>query len=166
MNSTPEAQPSVSASSPSATPTSTSTPESELFLGQMLPITAQAEMAGTTIQLEVAQTAQQQSLGLMYRTSLADDRGMLFPFNPPRAVQFWMKNVAISLDMVFIHQGRVIAIAADVPPCAADPCPTYGPFRQLVDSVIELRGGRAAELGLAVGDSVVISPLAPPGPNP
>ena len=130
--------------------------------GQMLPISAQTEIGGQIIQLEVAVTQQQQALGLMYRTELADNRGMLFPFAPARPVGFWMKNVSISLDMIFLFQGSVVAIAADVPPCPAAPCPTYGPEdRHIVDQVIELRGGRAAELGIQVGDVVTINPLEP-----
>jgi uncharacterized protein len=124
-------------------------------LGQVLPITAQAKMAGQVIQLEVAQTPEQQQMGLMYRTAVAADRGMLFPFNPPRPVQFWMKHVVINLDMVFMRQGKVVAIAANVPPCKADPCAMYGP-QTLIDQVIELRGGRAQEIGLKVGDRVTV----------
>jgi len=127
--------------------------------GQLLPITAEADLAGTIIQLEVAETRQQQALGLMYRTELADDRGMLFPFEFPRRASFWMKNVPISLDMIFLLDGQVQAIAENVPPCEAEPCPTYGPGALLVDQVIELRGGRAAEIGLEPGDTVEIRPL-------
>jgi uncharacterized membrane protein (UPF0127 family) len=129
--------------------------------GQVLPITAEVELGGVTIGLEVARTPEEQALGLMYRQELSDDRGMVFPFSPPRPVSFWMKNVVISLDMVFVQGGEIVGIAADVPPCAADPCPTYGPGRQVVSYVIELRGGRAAELGLEVGDSVDIEWLTP-----
>lgn len=125
--------------------------------GQMLPISAQAEIGGQRILLEVARTQQQQQIGLMYRTSLAANRGMLFSFDPPRPVSFWMKNTKIPLDMIFLQAGRVKAISANVPPCTADPCPSYGPENTIIiDQVIELRGGRAAELGLKVGDRVSI----------
>jgi uncharacterized membrane protein (UPF0127 family) len=124
--------------------------------GQILPVTAEVELGGQTIGLEVAQTPQQQAIGLMARESLADDRGMLFPFEPARPVSFWMKNVRIPLDMVFIHDDQIMAIANNVPPCQADPCPTYGPGRQAIDYVIELRGGLAGELGLQAGDTVEI----------
>ena len=123
--------------------------------GQVLPITAQATLAGETFDLEVAKTSEEQQLGLMHRNALPDNRGMLFPFSPARPVAFWMKNVPVGLDMVFVYQGQVQGIA-EAPPCTADPCPTYGPGRQLVDNVIELRIGRAAELGLEPGDSVEI----------
>ncbi|MGL6342874.1 MAG: DUF192 domain-containing protein [Waterburya sp.] len=136
----------------------------EIKQGQMLPITATAEMAGETIQLEVAKTPEQQATGLMFRESLADNRGMLFPFENERIARFWMKNVSISLDMIFLNDNRIVGIAADVPPCQADPCPVYGPETSkeqviLVDQVIELRGGRAAELGLKTGDKINIKLL-------
>jgi uncharacterized protein len=128
--------------------------------GQQLPISAQATIAKQVIQLEVALTPRQQAVGLMYRPSLPDDRGMLFPFDTARPVSFWMKNVLIPLDMVFMRDGVVQAIAANVPPCADEPCDTYGP-NVLIDQVIELRGGRAAELGLKVGDRISIKYLSP-----
>ena len=135
--------------------------------GQMLPISALAEMAGQKISLEVARTPEEQAMGLMYRTSLAADRGMLFPFEPPRPVSFWMKNTLIPLDMVFLRNGEVKAIATNVPPCTTTPCPSYGPSTE-IDQVIELRGGRAAELGLKLGDRVSIKFLqgntTPPAP--
>ena len=131
--------------------------------GQNLPITAMAIIKGEIIKLEVAETPEEQAMGLMYRTSLADDRGMLFPFNPPRPVSFWMKNCLISLDMIFIRDGVVRAIIPDVPPCTAEPCPTYGPDIP-IDSVMELRAGRAAELGLEVGDRLNLQFLETNGP--
>lgn len=133
--------------------------------GQMLPISAQAEIKGKRIMLEVARTPQQQQIGLMYRTSLPDDRGMLFPFDPPQPVSFWMKNTLIELDMIFLQNGQVKAIKANVPPCTTTPCPSYGPSQILIDQVIELRGGRAAELGLNVGDRITIDFLDDPKPS-
>jgi len=123
--------------------------------GQMLPITARATIAGETIQLEVAETPEQQMMGLMFRTSLPDDRGMLFPFESPQMAGFWMKNCKIPLDMIFLRDGVVRYIEVNAPPCTADPCPSYGPDVP-VDGVIELRGGRALELGLQVGDRIPI----------
>jgi uncharacterized membrane protein (UPF0127 family) len=124
-------------------------------LGQTLPISAKAIIAGKVIELEVASSPEQQAMGLMYRRSLADNRGMMFTFDPPQPVSFWMKNTLIPLDIIFLEGGKVKAISADVPPCKSDPCPTYGP-NVAVDRVIELRGGRAAELGLKPGDRVSI----------
>jgi uncharacterized membrane protein (UPF0127 family) len=139
--------------------TTTPTEASVNSLGQQLPISAVATIPdGTQIQLEVAQTPQQQAMGLMYRQALPDNRGMLFNFPSPQPVSFWMKNVPVALDMVFLRQGVVQYVEASAPPCTTEPCPTYGP-RTLIDQVIELRSGRAAELNLKKGDKVTIESL-------
>ena len=125
--------------------------------GQKLPVSAQTTIRGQTILLEVARTPEEQSTGLMYRTNLAADRGMLFVFAPARPVGFWMKNTLIPLDMVFVSNGVVKYISKQVPPCKADPCPSYGPeSKTAIDGVIELRSGRATELRLNVGDRLEI----------
>ena len=125
--------------------------------GQKLPVSAQTTIGGQTILLEVARTPDEQSTGLMYRTNLAADRGMLFVFAPARPVGFWMKNTLIPLDMVFVSNGVVKYISKQVPPCKADPCPSYGPeSKTAIDGVIELRSGRATELRLKVGDRLEI----------
>ncbi|HEY9881852.1 MAG TPA: DUF192 domain-containing protein [Leptolyngbyaceae cyanobacterium] len=160
----PENPPETMSPTPS---TSSSEAQTNPAPGQQLPISAKAELGGQEIFLEVAATREQQALGLMYRPALPADRGMLFPFSPPRPVSFWMMNVPVPLDMVFVHQGKIKAIAESAPPCTAEPCPTYGPpGRQIVDYVIELRAGRAAELGLSAGDTVTITPLETPLKSP
>jgi uncharacterized protein len=130
-------------------------------LGQVLPITARAMMGGVAIDLEVAQTSEQQSLGLMYRRELADNRGMLFPLSQPMMARFWMKNCLISLDMVFLRGDRIKYIAENVPPCKKEPCPVYG-ADSFVDRVIELRAGRAKELNLKKGDYISLHFLDSP----
>jgi uncharacterized protein len=147
----------AASSHPGASSTSASQPATMQAKnsGQMLPLSAQITVADQVIQLEVAQTMEQQEIGLMYRTELAKDRGMVFVFDPPRRTAFWMKNTLIPLDMVFLLKGKVQAVSSNVPPCQADPCPTYGP-KALVDQVIELRAGRALELGLKQGDRLVL----------
>ncbi|MCS6781947.1 MAG: DUF192 domain-containing protein [Gloeomargarita sp. SKYBB_i_bin120] len=129
---------------------------------QYLPVRAQFQHNGQRVLLEVAWTPEQQALGLMYRERLVPDRGMLFPFYPPRPVQFWMKNMRAPIDMVFLRENRVIAIYPNVPPCPRDPCPTYGPD-DLVDAVIELAPGRAQQLGLRVGDTLIVRLIRPSG---
>ena len=125
--------------------------------GQSLPVEAKAMLNEQVIELEVAKTPEQQSIGLMYRESLADNRGMLFVFDPARPVRFWMKNVNFFLDMVFLFNGEVKHVVTNVPPCRKDPCFTYGPILNTdIDMVIELRGGRAAQLGIESGDHIHI----------
>ena len=149
-----------SALNPAPPPTPIPSPQVESGSGQTLPISAQATIAGSTIKLEVARTPKQQATGLMYRSALGDDQGMLFPFDPPQVVGFWMKNVLIPLDMIFMRDGEVKMIAASVPPCNTNPCPAYR-SKTAINQVIELRGGRAASLGLKVGDRVKLQLLRP-----
>lgn len=120
---------------------------------QVLPVTAKVVVQGKILELEVARTAEQISSGLMFREELPADRGMLFIYEPARVVRFWMRNVLSPLDMIFLREGEIIHIARSVPPCRGVICPAYGPDAP-VDQVIELRGGGAEELGLAVGDSL------------
>ena len=101
--------------------------------------------------VEVARTPEQQNYGLMNRSSLAPDRGMIFPYDPPQAVAFWMKDTLIPLDIIFIAPGgTILNIAANTTPLSLEPRPSAGP----VEAVLELAGGRAAELGIEEGDRV------------
>jgi hypothetical protein len=82
-----------------------------------LPISAQATIPnGAKINLEVAKTPEQQAMGLMYRPALPDDRGMLFVFPSAQPVSFWMLNVPVSLDMVFLQDGVIKYIETAAPP--------------------------------------------------
>ena len=123
---------------------------------QYLPITARAKIAGRIINLEVTRTIPEQSKGLMFRSTLPDDRGMLFNFDPPQAIAFWMKNVPVPLDMVFIYQGKIVAISPSAAPCKATPCAVYPSTPVVTDQVIELRSGLAKEMGLKLGDRVIV----------
>lgn len=106
--------------------------------------------------VEVAATEPQQQQGLMYRPPLAHNAGMLFaPYppdgGPPRAANFWMKNTPSPLDILFIRPDRTIAtVAENTVPFSEAPVPSGEP----VSAVLELGGGRAAELGIAAGDKV------------
>ena len=101
--------------------------------------------------VEVARTPGQQEHGLMGRRSLAADAGMLFPYDPPQPASFWMRNTLIPLDMIFIRaDGSIARIAANTVPMSETPVTVAEP----VTAVLELRGGRAAELGIRPGDRV------------
>lgn len=102
-------------------------------------------------EVEVARTGGQQERGLMYRTRIAPDGGMIFPMDPPRDAAFWMKNTLVPLDMLFIRaDGTIARIAAMTVPRSLDVVPAGEP----VAAVLELAGGRAAALGIAAGDRV------------
>jgi uncharacterized protein len=95
----------------------------------------------------------------MFRPTLDEDRGMLFNFDPPQALSFWMKNVPVPLDMVFVYQGKVVAIAPNVPPCKTDECPLYPENPVTSDRVIELRSGLTKKIDLNVGDQLKIEKI-------
>jgi hypothetical protein len=87
----------------------------------------------------------------MFRESLAPDAGMIFPFSSPRPASFWMKNTLIPLDIIFVRtDGTIERIAANTVPHSLDPVASYG----IVGAVLEIAGGRAAQLGLKEGDRV------------
>ena len=100
--------------------------------------------------VEVASDSASQDKGLMYRTTLAADAGMLFDFHRPSFVVFWMKNTPLSLDMLFIRDGTVSTIASDTVPYSEDKIPASEPVR----AVLEINGGRAMALGIQPGDKV------------
>lgn len=104
-----------------------------------------------TFTVEIASTPPQQAKGLMFRTELPDDRGMIFPFGEDRMASFWMKNTVIPLDIIFIRgDGRIENVAANTVPYSTIPVESTGP----VTAVLELRGGLSAELGIKAGDRV------------
>jgi uncharacterized membrane protein (UPF0127 family) len=126
-----------------------------------LPITATAIISGRELQLEVANTPSQQEKGLMFRPPLADDRGMLFPFTPARPVAFWMKNTPSPLDIIFLLDGEVKAIAHNATTCKSDPCPIYPEGGVIANNVIEVRAGLTKEIGLQEGDQIKVKFLLP-----
>lgn len=127
---------------------------------QTLPVTAELVLGETVIELEVARTPEEQAQGLMFRSQLPPDRGMLFDFDSPRVARFWMKNTLIPLDMIFLRQGEIKAVLPQIPPCRLDPCPVYGPWDE-VDQVLELGAGEAARLGLEPGARLQIRSRSP-----
>ena len=108
--------------------------------------------------VEVAATSEQRSTGLMYRRSLAPDRGMLFDFGVAQPVAMWMENTYVALDMVFVRaDGRVQRIESDTEPLSTRVIESGVPVR----FVVELVAGTAKRIGLAAGDTVVHPRIAP-----
>lgn len=101
--------------------------------------------------VEIARSSMEQAKGLMFRTELADDAGMIFPFAEPKVASFWMKNTVIPLDIIFIREnGTIESIAENTVPYSTEPVSAGEP----VVSVLELRGGLTLELGIKAGDRV------------
>jgi len=129
-----------------------------LGLGAMLPAQAQtlvqANLAGQPYQLELVADPDSRRQGLMGRTELASGTGMLFDFPEGTRPAIWMRNMQISLDLLFVdHQARLVQVFAEVPPCDAPPCAIYEAERPL-RFVIEVPPGTAGQLGLQPGDQL------------
>ena len=115
------------------------------------PLTIRSANGAHRFTVEIARTPEQQATGLMNRQSVAPDRGMIFPYDPPQTVGFWMKNTLVPLDMIFVRaDGTIARIAAETVPLSLDPVSSGEP----VAAVLEIAGGRAAELGIRAGDRV------------
>ena len=118
---------------------------------EQVPLTINSANGKHRFTVEVARTPEEQAQGLMFRKSVPPDRGMIFPYDPPVQVSFWMKNTLVPLDMVFIGpDGKIGRIAANTTPMSLDPVASIDP----VSAVLEIAGGRAAELGIREGDKV------------
>ena len=116
-----------------------------------MPLTISSKGKKHRFVVEVARTVDEQAMGLMNRSSLDPDRGMIFPFEPPREASFWMKNTLIPLDMIFVRaDGSIANIEANTVPLSLQPVYSAGP----VAAVLEIAGGRSAELGIKAGDKV------------
>ena len=108
-----------------------------------------------TFSVEIADNDAEREKGLMYRRELPEGRGMLFDFHREQEVSFWMQNTYIPLDMIFIRaDGRISRIAENTEPLSTRLIPSGGPVR----AVLEVIGGTARKLGIAVGDRVA-SPI-------
>jgi uncharacterized membrane protein (UPF0127 family) len=116
------------------------------------------------VALEVPRTWHQYTLGLQLRQPLPEGRGMWFAYRPARVARFWMHRTPQPLDMVFVRNGRVIAIETAAAPCMRLPCPSYGP-NEPVDGVLELAAGKASRLDLRVGSPLRVELLRSFGPT-
>lgn len=121
--------------------------------------------SGTEILAEVADTPAQRAMGLMFRKSLAADRGMLFVYTEPGIYSFWMKNCRFPLDILWMGPDQsIVQMKERVPPCSNDPCPVYNPRVEALYA-IEVVAGFARREGLTLGSKVRFTlPLPPDQP--
>ncbi|HEY8592911.1 MAG TPA: DUF192 domain-containing protein [Sphingomicrobium sp.] len=117
---------------------------------RQVPLTIRSATGKHAFTVQVAATPEEQERGLMFTRTLAPDRGMIFPYEPPRDIAFWMKNTLIPLDMIFIRTDGTIARIYTAQPLDMTPVPSLEP----VAAVLEIAGSRAAELGIREGDRV------------
>ncbi|GJD60151.1 DUF192 domain-containing protein [Methylobacterium frigidaeris] len=126
-------------------------PSGALADGPFEPLTIASRSGRHTFQVEVMRDDAGRAQGLMFRRTMAPDRGMLFDFERTAPVAMWMKNTYLPLDMLFIRaDGTVARIATDTEPLSTRTIPSGEP----VLGVLELNAGTAARLGLHPGDRV------------
>ena len=119
-------------------------------------VTIQSGTNRHVFKVDVARTPEEQKRGLMFSTGIPADGGMLFaPYppegGPPREASFWMKDTPSPLDIIFIRaDGTIATIAENTIPFSEDQVRSGEP----VAAVLEINGGRAAELGISPGDKV------------
>ena len=122
--------------------------------------------SGKTLQAEVMVSDEDRSMGLMFRSSLPLDRGMIFVFETADFHGIWMKNCRFPIDILWLdREKKVVHVAESVPPCKADPCPVYNPMRR-ASYVIELNAGQARREKAVLGAEVRFElPLGVGGPS-
>ncbi|MBT98263.1 MAG: hypothetical protein CL902_06515 [Dehalococcoidia bacterium] len=152
-NITPTETPAVAPTSPSASGTTTaSTPDVMPNTGPLV------RVEDLEFPVELAVNSEQRIKGLSGRASLDAGTGMLFIFEKPERFRFWMREMEISLDMVWIGSNcEVVDVSENVPfpdpETPLDELPRYSPESR-AKFVLEINGGEAAELGLGIGDKV------------
>lgn len=120
---------------------------------QHLPITHTLTHNNQVFKLEVASTPEQLEKGLKFRSSLPSERGMLFVLGKEyKDVPFWMSQVKIPLDIIYLKDNVVTTVIYNAPPCPKNPCPTYK--GSLATHVLEVAPGA----GIRVGDKLNIEP--------
>ncbi len=120
---------------------------------------ADVKFSDFSIHTTIPVTPARQAQGLAGRTGLSDSQGMLWLYQTAKIPAFWMKDMVIPIDILWIRDGRIVEITADIPPPATPEAqlPIYKP-RQVTDSVLEVRAGFATAHGLQVGDVVEFEP--------
>jgi uncharacterized protein len=128
--------------------------QKETTAKQQINITRQIKINNKTLIVDVADTPQARIKGLMGKTSLAPDTGMIFTFGNESAYTFWMKNMKMSIDMIWINKDmNIVDMDSNVPPCSNDNCELYTP-NSPVKYVIETSAGWATANNIKIGDKI------------
>lgn len=104
------------------------------------------------IYAEIRATPEERALGLMFRESLDEDKGMLFVFETAEEYSFWMKNMKMPIDIIFLNENKeIVKIFENVPPCSGEPCELYpSPLPALY--VVETKAGYSSRHSLKERD--------------
>lgn len=108
------------------------------------------------ITVEIADTIDEQALGLMYRTSMNNDQGMLFVFSEEKQRVFWMKNTKIPLDIIFVDSsGTIVDIKENFTPCVVADCEKYYSLPAMY--ALEVNAGFVEEHGIGKEDILTVN---------
>ena len=119
--------------------------------GAPVPLTVKSESGEHQFMVEEAKTLAQQARGMMFRDEVSPDTGMIFEFAEPKVATIWMKNTSIPLDILFVRSnGKILKIEHSHQPYTLRSASSEA----VVAAVVELKGGRAKELGIRPGDVI------------
>ena len=103
--------------------------------------------------VEIAESVEEQTIGLMFRTELAQNSGMLFVFEDMQKRGFWMKNTKIPLDIMFIDSdGIIVDVKENFQPCTTEDCDVY--FSAPAQYVLEVNAGFVQQYTIHTNDAV------------
>ncbi len=120
------------------------------------PYKADITVRDIDLTVEVVFTDEDRAMGLMGRKDLGRFEGMLFIFDTEEYRSFWMKNMIISIDIIFIDRyGFIVDIKKECPPCPGEDCPSYSSRKQAM-YVLEVVSGFSEEHGIRIGDRVIM----------
>jgi len=112
------------------------------------------KIGGAVVNAEIARSAAKKELGLSGRDALAENAGMLFIFDAPKAYTFWNKDMRFSLDMIWMRNNTVVDISKGLPAFSGTPV-TLAP-KEPVDAVLEVNAGFVLEHQIKIGDHVIL----------
>ncbi|MBI3955979.1 DUF192 domain-containing protein [Candidatus Gottesmanbacteria bacterium] len=121
------------------------------------PLVTTVTVRDATFTVDVAVTPNEKEVGLGFRKSLGDDRGMLFVYDHKERYPFWMRAMRFPIDIIWIADRTIVDISKNVPVSdkPVEQLPLYHPMVS-VDKVLEINAGLSDAYGISIGDSVKI----------
>jgi uncharacterized membrane protein (UPF0127 family) len=127
-----------------------------LTINYFLPKTPSAEINGHVFSLYLAETSQEQSIGLAKYKSIAQNQGMIFLFNKSDYYSFWMKDMKFPIDIIFISGNKVVDVSQKVPVWPNENLPIYT-TKTKADKVLEINAGLASKYSIKIGTQVKLN---------
>lgn len=127
------------------------------YIQEISTLSIQTENSTIEINAEIADDLQEQIKGLMFRSDLGQNDGMLFVYETERKRSFWMKNTLIPLDMIFVDTNmRIIDIKENIQPCVTEICPNYT-SKDVAKYILEVNAGFVMKNNIEIGDLITLS---------